>query len=233
MTVLDDLRQALLEARNTDGGWGYYRGKASRLEPTCWALLALGVDAAPPGAEFLSRCQQPNGWLVEDPRWPTNIGFNAMVALTWVRHTDLASDDMRRRLIAALVSSKGIKAPPDNSTQDNSLQGWSWIDGTFSWVEPTSLGLLALKRARRAGIGDPPLAVPALTRPNGCSSIASAARAAGTSATRPSCSRTFGRTCRRRRSACCRWRIAATSRPFGRACPFSRRTGRPSRPRSR
>ena len=35
------LRTFLLAGRNADGGWGYYPGKASRLEPTCWALLAL------------------------------------------------------------------------------------------------------------------------------------------------------------------------------------------------
>ncbi len=38
---LIDMRRALLSAANADGGWGYYPGKASRLEPTCWALLAL------------------------------------------------------------------------------------------------------------------------------------------------------------------------------------------------
>ena len=32
--------------------------------------------------------------------------------------------------------------------QDNSLQGWPWIDGTFSWVEPTALAVIALKRHR-------------------------------------------------------------------------------------
>ena len=158
MTLLDDLRQALLDARNTDGGWGYYAGKHSRLEPTCWALLALGADAAPPAAGFLSQSQLPNGWLIEDAQWPINIGFNALVALAWIRHAELASDEMRRRLIAALAGSKGIKAAPDNSPQDNSLQGWSWIDGTFSWVEPTSWGLLALKQARRAGIAEPAIA---------------------------------------------------------------------------
>ena len=31
--------------------------------------------------------------------------------------------------------------------QNNQLLGWPWIDGTFSWVEPTSWCLLALKKA--------------------------------------------------------------------------------------
>jgi len=152
MSALDDLRQQLLDGRNADGGWGYYRGKVSRLEPTCWALLALGVDEAPPSGTFLAGRQRPDGWLAEDPAWPINIGFNALAALLWMAHPQLASLEQRRRLLDALTTSKGIKAPPDNSSQDNSLQGWSWIDGTFSWVEPTSWGVLALKRARRAGL---------------------------------------------------------------------------------
>jgi VWFA-related protein len=37
----------------------------------------------------------------------------------------------------------------ENTTarQDNTLQGWSWIEGTFSWIEPTSWCLLALKKS--------------------------------------------------------------------------------------
>src|SRR5262249_4765322 len=34
--------------------------------------------------------------------------------------------------------------------QDNSLQGWAWLDTTFSWVEPTAWGVLALQKASRA-----------------------------------------------------------------------------------
>ena len=37
------MRQRLLDAVGADGGWAYYPDKASRIEPTAWALLALGV----------------------------------------------------------------------------------------------------------------------------------------------------------------------------------------------
>jgi hypothetical protein len=36
--------------------------------------------------------------------------------------------------------------------QDNSLQGWAWLDATFSWVEPTAWGTLALQKGLRAGL---------------------------------------------------------------------------------
>jgi hypothetical protein len=149
------LREAMLAGANASGGWGYYPGKASRLEPTCWTELALGAAAPAPSRAFLVRCQQTTGWLAEDPRWPVNIAFNGLAAFTWLSRPELATDEARRRLLAALTSSKGVTAPPlDGSTQDNSLQGWSWIDAMFSWVEPTCWGLLALKKARRAGITD-------------------------------------------------------------------------------
>ena len=151
------LRTALARSSNSPGGWGYYAGKASRIEPTAWGLLALSAagDLGPAAthAAFLQRLQQPSGWLVEGANQPVNIGFNALTAFAWASEPTLASDGARAKLFGALVGSKGIRVKTvDPNGQDNSLQGWSWIDGTFSWVEPTAWGLLALKRARRADL---------------------------------------------------------------------------------
>jgi hypothetical protein len=151
------LAHALAAAANPSGGWGYYARKASRIEPTAWALLALGQTGAnvplAPHTRFLTAAQQADGWLVEDPQWPVNVGFNALVAFAWFARPALATDAARGRLLAALLASKGIQvATVDPNGQDNSLQGWPWIDTTFSWVEPTAWGLVALKRARRAGV---------------------------------------------------------------------------------
>lgn len=150
------LTAELIHASNATGGWGYERGKSSRIEPTCWAILA--ARATPPSSDlavhraFLERCQRPDGWLTEDPRWPINIAFNALVAFTWLTQRELATGDRLQHLLNALVSSKGVQAPPSPSyRQDNSLQGWAWIDATFSWVEPTAWGVLALKKAARSG----------------------------------------------------------------------------------
>ena len=154
------LRKALESARNADGGWGYYSGKASRLEPTCWTLLALGATTGfkvpDVGAKWLAGCQQQSGWLVERSDLPVNIAFNALAAFTLFHYRELAGDDVRRRVLAALLSSKGIAAPASETMrQDNSLQGWSWTDATFSWVEPTCWGILALKKARASGVAEP------------------------------------------------------------------------------
>ena len=157
------LRSVLYAAANDTGGWGYFPRKLSRLEPTCWTLLALGAAGADRASlarhtDWLMRVQQTNGWLVEEPTWPVNIAFNALTAFVWFS-ADTAIDDGRRRLLDALVGSKGVQAENDpHPLQDNRLQGWPWTDGTFSWVEPTAWGLLALKKARNAGLGTPALA---------------------------------------------------------------------------
>ena len=135
-------------------------GKASRLEPTCWALLALAGDndsnaasGVAPHANFVARAQRSSGWLVEDERWPTNIAFNGLAAVTWLHRPAFATDQMRRTLIESLVHSKGTRGVKSKEFgQDSTLQGWSWVDATFSWVEPTSWGLLALHKAQRTGL---------------------------------------------------------------------------------
>jgi hypothetical protein len=83
---------------------------------------------------------------------------------------------MRNRLLAAVVASKGTAAPPSAGVrQDNSLQGWSWIDATFSWVEPTCWGLLALKKWGQTLGSDPGVRPQGLT-PTAAARIAEAER---------------------------------------------------------
>ena len=61
-----DIADLLVRGRNADGGWGYFAGKASRLEPTCWALLALaGRPGAPGDAAPLRAWPARDGLLLE------------------------------------------------------------------------------------------------------------------------------------------------------------------------
>jgi hypothetical protein len=124
------LFNALMGSSNVAGGWGYAVRKASRLEPTCWALLAAGqsrgkADLAIHGS-FLEKCTRSGGCLVEDPRWPINVGFNALVAFTWLNRREFAAEEKIRALLSWLSTAKGVQAPQTTSyRQDNSLQGWS------------------------------------------------------------------------------------------------------------
>jgi len=137
-----DVRKALLASRNADGGWGYYPGKASRLEPTAWALLAL--DEPP---ILLKKWPLQGAWRVDVHGAPINYAFQALSALVLLEHAQFVPDGSA--VARALLDVRGRTfEQTDAIRQDNSLQAWPWIDGTFSWVEPTALALLLIKKCR-------------------------------------------------------------------------------------
>jgi hypothetical protein len=143
-----DLRAALLGARNKDGGWGYAPGRRSRIEPTCWAVLALGhSEGHSPDVELLRAWKRQDDWLVDVPGVPPNTAFNALAGLTLLQ--DPSTAPLAQPVIGRLVQTKGLRLEQSEAVrQNNSIQAWPWVDGTASWVEPTAWCLLLLKRVR-------------------------------------------------------------------------------------
>ncbi len=140
----------LLRGRNADGGWGYYPGKSTRLEPTCWALLALkGLVPDARLDRVLETWPVRDSLLVERPGGDPNYAFHALGLLV-LRAFGSEHAQTNAGLIRAFQRVKGsrIDAPNTSNRQNNRLQGWSWIPSTFSWVEPTAWALLALKKFR-------------------------------------------------------------------------------------
>lgn len=150
----------LRSAQNPDGGWGFHPGSESRPESTCWVLHALLhcswpeiPEAAVRGFQFVREAQLGDG------AWPTagaeQVGCWVTALACWVLCGDkkssnavavgldwLCKDWPRdstpwRRFLARFSSQRHI-APINNS-----YRGWGWTPGTSSWVEPTSLALLA------------------------------------------------------------------------------------------
>jgi len=155
-TELVDRLQRRLIADAGRAGWGYYAGKASRIEPTCWALLALagawnegnGVwpDFARPHLGFLSGTQGTDGLLSDTEPSLANFTVNGLAAVALSQFAPLVSSSTGDRLLDALTAAKGVAVKQSGAQQDNQLQGWPWVTGTFSWVEPTAWCLLALKK---------------------------------------------------------------------------------------
>jgi hypothetical protein len=148
-------RAGLLSLAAPAGGWPYYAGQPSRIEPTCWALLALSgprmeareAAAVAQAQTFLRSLARTDGTLVEPASPGPNYGWNGLALLALNGRDDLALAD---RLSTALLAAKGIRIEDDGAVvqQNSRLQAWPWMDGTFSWIEPTACCLLALKVRR-------------------------------------------------------------------------------------
>jgi hypothetical protein len=148
----DELAGILLKEARATGGWGYYSGNASRIEPTCWAMLALADEAHNDAhVAFLTRCQRADGLMSDRPEFPANLSWTALAFLTFTALSSTVTAEARSRLLTAMTKTAGLAlANTPTFRQNNMLQGWPWMPDTFSWVEPTSWCLLALKQAVRS-----------------------------------------------------------------------------------
>ena len=140
------LEELLVRGRNADGGWGYYPGKSSRLEPTAWAALAPH-DRISGASDALRNWSSEGGLLLERAGGGMpNFGFHG-VALLAMQACGVEHEAGNATLVDGLQRVKGIKLQSyPNSRQDNTLQAWSWFPDTFSWVEPTAWCTLSLKK---------------------------------------------------------------------------------------
>jgi hypothetical protein len=155
-------RLDLLEAsQNRDGGWGYFPGRQSWLEPTAYALLALwgtgGGRVFDRGWRLLDSWQAPQGgWragaVAGTVHWATSLAV-MLHAVSGVH------DEAFRRGVGWLVASSGAECFPLARLRhwlrpsvvefDAALSGWPWQNGDSSWIEPTAHALMALSTAAR------------------------------------------------------------------------------------
>jgi Squalene-hopene cyclase C-terminal domain len=168
--VVTNAVSLLSSAQNTDGGWGWTKGRNSTTECTSLAVLALASSrdnketaAIRSGVNWLLNRQNLDGsWPLSDSfradSWATPIAMLALGAWTeyesqvvkagkWV----LTQQGNKPGFLANLLLMLLFKKKPVILNED--LLGWPWMAGTFSWVEPTSYCLIALKRIRRRLIG--------------------------------------------------------------------------------
>jgi hypothetical protein len=143
--MIEKARRFLLATVNLDGGWPYVPGKPSAPEPTSYAAMALW--SAQPGKHDAR--QGAVSWMtaytsLSSPRWTQSL---ALLVLSRLETAGNQRNLIIQDLLAAPVQQMG---PRDAVEVDGQLRGWAWVDNTFSWVEPTSYALLALKSARVA-----------------------------------------------------------------------------------
>lgn len=143
------LQRRLLADRNADDGWSYLPRRRSRIEPTAWAVLALG-DEVPRSRDLLAQWPRDGGLLVDTPGGRVTPAYSALAAVTLAASTD--TQPVAAEIVGALLALGGVTWQRRGAdSPDPSLRGWPWYPDTFSWVEPTALGLIAMKRLRRLG----------------------------------------------------------------------------------
>lgn len=148
---LEILRQRTLK----EGGFSNQGHSQYRADATAWATLAFIVNGADQELINLSRsslasCQLQDGRVCissDHPEvyWPTSLAI-----LVWYKSP--AHQVMLARASEFLLNHSGVvfelsaKGPDDHDTR---LKGWPWVAGTYSWIDPTALGLVALKATGR------------------------------------------------------------------------------------
>lgn len=135
---------------------GYAPAQSPATEPTALAALALiaagKASQAAAALDFLASCQGSNGAVgirkgEPSPGWPTGLAV-----LAWRAADEVSSRNAypahRRRAVDWILEARGTVMPRSPEMgHDTQLLAWSWADKTHSWIEPTALNILALKRA--------------------------------------------------------------------------------------
>ena len=113
------------------------------------------VAAAARGAgDWLASIQQANGSLgvsesLPEPGWATPYALLAWKAIGGYEQSASSPSHGCFTRAGAIVPKQETLRPAYG--HDASIIGWSWVNGTHSWVEPTALAILAL---RRKGLSD-------------------------------------------------------------------------------
>jgi hypothetical protein len=142
----------LLESRALpEGGFPARGGDPFRSDATAWAILAMSRSVpnhplVDPARDRLAAAQGPDGRVSmskehEEAFWPT-----ALSVLAW--HGSRAHEPQSNRGVQFLLKITGHhwrKGFDDPIGHDPGIPGWPWIDGTHSWIEPTTLSVLALR----------------------------------------------------------------------------------------
>jgi hypothetical protein len=163
--VIKSVVDALVSAQNVDGGWGWTKEQNSNTECSSLALLALcalndtsAAAVVRRGLDWLlQRQREEGGWILSDalatPSWATAL---AMLALNpWPQYLPqtvkagkwvLTQEGKKPGVLSSLLVALSFQKKPVRLNEN--LVGWPWMAGTFSWVEPTSYFLMALKQIR-------------------------------------------------------------------------------------
>jgi hypothetical protein len=143
----------LISRALADGSFASRKGGSGRPDSTAWAVLALqagreGGDLVEPARRYLCSVQGQDGRMPVHPDHPEAYWPTAPSVLAWLRAP--GAKPCLDRAVEFLLTHTGVhwkRRPEDFVEHDTAIRGWPWIGGCHSWVEPTALGILALRLA--------------------------------------------------------------------------------------
>jgi len=131
------------------GGFATVPGEEPRPDATAWAVFALSLLTAETrilkkGRQNLSQLQTEKGSIPLTPETPAAVWPTYLALLAWNCDDDFK--EQRAKAIDYLLIHGGRTIRRSAFVAHNTkLQGWPWIENTYSWVEPTSLTIMSLK----------------------------------------------------------------------------------------
>jgi len=145
-SVMAEIERRILPER----GLANHIGGVYRPDATAWAVLAFkacrkDTDIIQQAQARLAAEQLDDGRVCislkhSDAFWPTSLAI-----LAWQGSTEYI--DSQSRAVNFLLNTSGRhsdRKPDSPAGHDTSIKGWSWIENTHSWVEPTALALISL-----------------------------------------------------------------------------------------
>ena len=144
--------EALLMRRALpSGGFAGTTGGQFQVDSTAWGVLALGAcegaaERIDQSRHMLIREQLQDGRLCVNTTHPASYWPTSLAILAW-RDSE-SCREAQQRAIRFLLETTGFHFPRTSdvpSAHDTLLKGWPWIGDTHSWVEPTAIGIMALK----------------------------------------------------------------------------------------
>ena len=152
----DQLSRSIKSRTAEGGGYSHKPGGPYRADATAWAILALSTIPAERAAvqlacDHLAATQAPDGRVPLVPEiaaayWPTPIAV-----LAWKKASCCQGET--GRALNFIAGNSGLHFEREKNApygHDTAIRGWSWIEGTHSWIEPTSLSILALRATGHA-----------------------------------------------------------------------------------
>lgn len=139
------------------GGFRERQGGLYRADATAWAILALtaagnGSGLFDAARSRLAADQLSGGSICISPIHPHTLWPTALAILAW--HGSPAYGEHHTRAVQFLLRSSGRhwqRSAGDPVAHNPALKGWPWVAETHSWVEPTSVSMIALRVAGYSG----------------------------------------------------------------------------------